>query len=259
MPCAAGSGMPLSVLAGKDRGHGRPRRRRGQARALPGIKTCLKGYFRTVAELSREEFDSIEFGAARTGDHRSAALLMSRLAATSDPTSEMSSADAHLRAGEQWLLADDPAAAADGFRQALAHGGGTFVDARVSLARALFQLGDTDEAMELINGLEAGGRQDPRLCDLVAELLVEQSDLISALDWANTGVELCLPDDVRTGQSAGAPGGPVNGHAAGLPLPSELPPTVDRNELRMLLSLRYRIRNDMGLPEDDYDQLLDEF
>jgi hypothetical protein len=33
---------------------------------------------------------------------------------------------------------------------------------------------------------------------------------------------------------------------------------VDRNELRMLLSLRYRIRNDIGLPEDDYDQLLDE-
>jgi hypothetical protein len=27
----------------------------------------------------------------------------------------------------------------------------------------------------------------------------------------------------------------------------------------MLLSLRYRIRNDMGLPEDDYDKLLDEF
>ncbi len=230
-----------------------------QAPSLSGIKTCVKGYFRTVAQLSREEFDAIEFGAARTGDHRSAALQMTRLAATSAATSEMSSAEAHLRAGEQWLLADDPAAAASGFRQALADGGGTFVDARVSLARALFQLGRQDEAMELISQLEAGGRQDPRLCDLVAELLVEQSDLIGALDWANTGVELCLPEDARTGQSGSAAGGPVTGLAAVPPVPRQLPPTVDRTELRMLLSLRYRIRNDMGLPEDDYDQLLDEF
>jgi Tetratricopeptide repeat len=259
MPCGVDSGMPLSVLAGKNRGCGRRGRRCTHTRSLPGIKTCVKGYFRTVAELSRDEFDAIEFGAARTGDHRSAALQMSRLAATSVSTSEMSSAEAHLRAGEQWLLADEPSAAADGFRQALADGGGTFVDARVSLARALFQLGDTDEAMEMIDQLEAGGRDDPRLCDLVAELLVEQSDLIGALDWANTGVELCLPGDVRTGRSAAASGGPVNRFAAGLPAPSRLPPTVDRTELRMLLSLRYRIRNDMGLPEDDYDQLLDQF
>ena len=29
------------------------------------------------------------------------------------------------------------------------------------------------------------------------------------------------------------------------------------NEFRLLLSLRFRIRNDLGLPEDDYDRLLD--
>lgn len=212
-----------------------------------------------MAQLSREEFDAIEFGAARTGDHRSAALRMSQLAAISAQTSEMSSAEAHLRAGEQWLLADDPAAAASGFRQALADGGGTYVDARVSLARALFQLGGQDEAMELINQLEAGGRRDPRLCDLVAELLVEQSDLIGALDWANTGVELCLPQDARAGQPGLGPGRPLNRRGAGASLPGQLPPAVDRTELRMLLSLRYRIRNDMGLEEDDYDKLLDEF
>ena len=61
--------------------------------------------------------------------------------------------------------------------------------------------------MELIRQLEAGGREDPRQCDLVAELLVEQSDLIGALDWANTGVELCLPEDARTGQSGPAAAG----------------------------------------------------
>ena len=214
-----------------------------------------------MAQLSCEEFDAIEFGAARTGDHRSAALRMAQLAATGAPTGEMSRAEAHLRAGEQWLLADEPAEAAGGFRQALADGGATLVDARVSLARALFLLGQDDEAKQLISQLEAGGRRDPRQCDLVAELLVEQSDLIGALDWANTGVELCLRKDARKGQPAPGPGrspGASGTDAPGALVPPQVSPTVDRNELRMLLSLRYRIRNDMGLPEDEYDKLLDD-
>jgi hypothetical protein len=70
----------------------------------------------------------------------------------------------------------------------------------------------------------------------VAELLVERSDLASALEWATAGVKLCL-----------AQGSPVQPPVAG-----------DKSELPLLLSLRYRIRNDLGLPEDDYDQLLDE-
>ena len=165
------------------------------------------------------------------------------------------------RAGEQWLLADDPAQAAENFRQALADGGGTFDDARVSLARALFLLDQADEAKRLISQLEADGRRDPRQCDLVAELLVEQSDLIGALDWANTGVELCLPEDAGAGQPAPGAGRSQTARGADEPgtlMPRQVPATVDRNELRMLLSLRYRIRNDMGLPEDDYDKLLDD-
>ena len=214
-----------------------------------------------MAQLSGEEFDAIEFSAARTGDHRSAAMRMAQLAATSVQPGDMSSAEAHLRAGEQWLLADDPAQAAQSFRRALADGGGTFDDARVSLARALFLLDEADEAKRLISELEAGGRRDPRQCDLVAELLVEQSDLIGALDWANTGVELCLPEDSGAGQPG--PGAGISqisrdADEPGTLVPRQVPATVDRNELRMLLSLRYRIRNDMGLPEDDYDKLLDD-
>ncbi|MDR3036198.1 MAG: hypothetical protein LBV78_24415, partial [Kitasatospora sp.] len=98
-------------------------------------------------------------------------------------------------------------------------------------------------------------------CDLVAELLVEQSDLIGALDWANTGVELCLREDAEVGQpapGAGTSPGAPDAEPPGPLVPPHIPPTVDRNELRMLLSLRYRIRNDMGLPEDEYDKLLDD-
>jgi predicted Zn-dependent protease len=195
-----------------------------------------------VAVLSREQFDAIEFDAVRSGDHAAAAELMNQLAATASETSGMPRAEAYLRAGEQYLLADDPAAAAGGFRQAMVAGGPVFVDPRVPLARALFLLGHQAEAQALISRLKAEGPQDPRVCDLVAELLVDRSDLPSALDWATAGVELCLG---RPSQGSEAPDGPPQ------------PEGGDQDsELRLLLSLRYRIRNDLGLPEDRYDAMV---
>lgn len=252
-----------------------------------------------MAVLTREEFDAIEFDAACSGDHETAAKRMSKLAVTGVQTESMPRSEAYLRAGEQWLLADDPAAAASGFRLAMADGGPVFVDPRVPLARALFQLDRADEARTLIDKLKAEGRTDPRTCDLVAELLVERSDLSGALDWATAGIELYLartdtagpPAAVRDGAagegtasdracreetvSEGAAARAVAGRGrlrSVSPLPEQRSVTRrgpdpeerpgqgidDRAELRMLLSLRYRIRNDLGLPEDDYDKLLDE-
>ena len=189
--------------------------------------------------LSREEFDAIEFDAVRSGDHALAAERMNQLAATATETAGMARAEAFLRAGEQYLMADDPAAAVGGFQRAMDDGGPVFVDPRVPLARALFQLDRDAEAQALIGQLRAEGPVDPRVCDLVAELLVDRSDLRGALTWATTGVELCL----RRAQEAPADGSPAG--------------DAD-SELRLLLSLRYRIRNDLGLPEDSYDELLDE-
>ncbi len=183
--------------------------------------------------LSGELFDAIEVNAARTGNHKRAAVRMSRLAvqaslpAQATPES-MSRAEAHMRAGEQWLLADEPATAVDEFRAAIADAGPTFDDPRVPLARAMFALGRPAEADALLRQLtEDGGRSLPRTCDLVAELLTEQGDLNGALDWATAGVDACLRGD-------------------------------DRDELQLLLRLRYRIRVDLALPEDDYDKLLDD-
>jgi len=179
-----------------------------------------------VVALSGELFDAIEVNAARTGNHKRAAVRMSRLALQAAPNG-MSRAEAHMRAGEQWLLADEPAEAAREFRTALEHGGQTFADPRIQLARALFALGARADAGALIGELAAdGGRQDPRTCDMVAEVLTEQGDLSGALEWATAGVDACL----RAG---------------------------DQDELRLLLRLRYRIRIDLGLAEDDYDRMLD--
>jgi hypothetical protein len=160
---------------------------------------------------------------------------MTLLAMTGTETTAMPRAEAFLRAGEQWLLADEPAEAAAGFRRAMADGGPVFADPRIALARALFQLGSQSEAQALISEVKAEGPADPRTCDLVAELLVERGDLAGALDWATTGVELCLADADR-GQRHDA----------------------DESELRLLLRLRYRIRIDLGLPEDSYDAMLDD-
>ncbi len=173
---------------------------------------------------------------------------MSKLAVIGTQTDSMPRSEAFLRAGEQWLMADDPAAAASGFRLAMADGGPVFVDPRVPLARALFLLDRSAEAQSLLDKLKAEGRGDPRMCDLVAELLVERSDLSGALDWATAGVELCLAR--RRGSDPAAQSEPGVGS-------TDITDDAEA-ELRLLLSLRYRIRNDLGLPEDSYDALLDE-
>ena len=179
-----------------------------------------------VVVLSGDLFDAIEVNAARTGNHKRAAVRMSRLAVQAT-AGGMSRAEAHMRAGEQWLLADDPAEAVEQFEKAIAEGGPTFDEPRVPLARAMFALGRNDDADALLREVrESGARTLPRTCDLVAELLTEQGDLEGALDWATAGVDACMRGD-------------------------------DRDELQLLLRLRYRLRVDLGLPEDDYDKLLD--
>ena len=101
------------------------------------------------------------------------------------------------------------------------------------------------------------------MCDLVAELLAERADMIGALAWA-TRASSCA--------WAGSPGPVASAGDADTSEPEAGPPTRrrqaplrcrrcrprDRAELRLLLSLRFRIRNDIGLPEDAYDRLLDE-
>jgi tetratricopeptide (TPR) repeat protein len=181
-----------------------------------------------VVVLSSELFDAIEVNAARTGNHKRAAVRMSRLAVQAS-AGGMSRAEAHMRAGEQWLLADEPTEAVEQFEKAIADRGATSDDARVPLARAMFALGRTEEADTLLREVrESGARTLPRTCDLVAELLIEQGDLPAALDWATAGVDAIL----NSGE--------------------------DRDELQLLLRLRYRLRVDLGMPEDDYDKMLDD-
>ena len=167
---------------------------------------------------------------------------MTVLAQTGTQSASMPRAEAFVRAGEQWLLADDPSAAADDFLQAIADGGPVDVDPQVPLCRALFQLDSKDEAYALIAKLKSQGRSDPRACEMMAELLLEQLDLPGALDWATAGVELI----VRAGGSV--PAAEARSISTAI---ADTDPDLDD-----LLRLRYRIRNDLRLPEDEYDRML---
>jgi hypothetical protein len=77
---------------------------------------------------------------------------------------------------------------------------------------------------------------------MITELLFDRSDLEGALDWATAGVELILQGAGQTPPEAAS--GAVPPQAQGY------------TGLRELLQLRYRIRNDMRLPEDEYDRML---
>ena len=184
-----------------------------------------KGHWGNVGRVAGvDEFDEIEFEAARTGNHVRAAVRMSELARGVEPGMR---AESHLRVGEQWMMADEPQQAADEFTAAIEDGGPTFASPRVYLARALFALGRDQEAERLLAALTANRESvTPRTCDLLAELLTEQGDLPGALEWATAGVEHCVA-------------------------------RADDAELQLLLRLRYRIRVDLGLDEDDYDRMLD--
>lgn len=215
-----------------------------------------------MSVLTREEFDAIEFEAALTGDHQAAAQRMAQLAETGTQSESMARAEAYVRAGEQWLLADNPGAAANDFRLAIADGGPVDVDPRAPLSRALFQLGDRDQAYALIEELKSEGRADARACDLITELLVEQSDLPAALDWATAGVELMLRDQTAETSTEGIGSTSAENHGTSanggtsVGSTAQGPGTAAGSGLRALLRLRYRIRNDLRLPEDDYDRLL---
>ena len=100
--------------------------------------------------------------------------------------------------------------------------GGVVVGGRAAAART------RGGAARLLSLLTAErGTVAPRTCDLLGELMSEQGDLEGALDWATAGVERCL----QLGDDA---------------------------ELQLLLRLRYRMRVDLGLDEDDYDRMLDD-
>jgi tetratricopeptide (TPR) repeat protein len=185
-----------------------------------------------VTHVTEDDLDDLEFDTLRTGDHTSAA---ERLAALAESVSGgVSRAKVLLRAGEQWQHAGDHAKAAELYRRAIEDGGDAYGDPRAYLADALFELGRKDEAQALVEQIRADAPRDPEVYRTVAEVLYEQGDVSGTYEWATAGADVVLAIRDRGDRSSA------------------------EDSLEALLRLRYRARVDLGQPEDEYDNLLDD-
>lgn len=182
--------------------------------------------------MTEDDLDDLEFDTLRTGDHTAAARRLTFLAES--VSGGVSRAKVLLRAGEQWQHAGDHAKAAECYRQAIEDGGDAYGDPRAYLADALFELSHEDEAKVLLEEIRADAPRDPEVYRTVAEVLYEQGEADGAYEWATSGADL-----IRSLQD-----------------PDERSSADD--SLEALLRLRYRARIDLGRPEDEYDELLDD-
>ncbi|MET9070186.1 hypothetical protein ACWDTT_37055 [Streptosporangium sandarakinum] len=155
-------------------------------------------------------------------DHENLARRLEALA-EDDVSGDVSRAAILVLAGEEWRQAGQPAHALDCFQRAVDDGGEVSADPRAGIADTLFELERPDEAREVIEAIRLGGCT-PATALTVAETLVAYGDLREAHVWATDGAR-------QAAEGSGE-------HAA-------------------LLRTRYRIRVDLGLPEDDLDALLD--
>ncbi|MDH2426760.1 tetratricopeptide repeat protein [Sphaerisporangium sp. TRM90804] len=176
-----------------------------------------------MAHVTREQLDRLLEQALLDDDHASLADRLDGLA-RGYASGEVSRAAILVLAAEEWRQAGQPARALECFQRALDDGGEVSVDPRAGIADTLFELDRPAEAQELVGSIKAEGGVDAATALHVAETLLAYGDLRGAHEWATEGV--------------------VAGEAAG--------GTRDA-----LLRTRYRIRVDLGLPEDDLDALLD--
>ncbi|WP_239161377.1 tetratricopeptide repeat protein [Acrocarpospora phusangensis] len=174
-----------------------------------------------MAHVTREQLDRLLEQALLLDDHGALARQLDVLAESYE-SGEVSRAAILVLAAEEWRQSGQPAAALDRFQRAADDGGEVPVDPRAGIADTLFELERPDEARDMIAAIGASG-WTPATALTIAETLVAYGDLDGAHTWATDGVDSCPPGLLR----------------------------------ESLLRTRYRIRIDLGLPEDDLDALLD--
>ncbi|MBD3135617.1 tetratricopeptide repeat protein [Microbispora bryophytorum] len=193
---------------------------------MPGVvlrKQTGIGSLGSVAHVTNEQVDRLLEQALLLDDHGALARRLDALAQGYE-SGEMSRAAILVLAAEEWRQAGQPATALDRYQSALEDGGEVPVDPRAGIADTLFELDRPEEARALIAAVGSGD-WNPATALTVAETLMAYGDLDAAHEWATDGARAC-----------GAVGSGIRDS---------------------LLRTRYRIRVDLGLPEDDLDALLD--
>ncbi|PRX98179.1 hypothetical protein [Allonocardiopsis opalescens] len=180
-----------------------------------------------MVRVTPDDLDELEFAAVQSGDHARIARRLAELADRLDPASEVPRAEVFIRAGEQWEMASCPEIAIQLYQRAIDDGGATLIDARALLAGALFELDQLSDAYHQLERLRTGGPHTLETYIVVAELLQAHGDLAAAHEWATIGA--------RAYRDA----------------------PLSQDQLIQLLQIRFRIRVDLGLTEDELDHLLD--
>ncbi|MEV0582946.1 tetratricopeptide repeat protein [Nonomuraea sp. NPDC050310] len=175
-----------------------------------------------MAHVTREHLDRLLEQALLADDHGSLARKLDDLAG-GYTSGDVSRAAILVLAAEEWRAAGQPARALDCYQRAADDGGDPGIDPRAGIADTLFELDRPDEARQLIAALSAEGEVDATTAHSIAETLVAYGDLATGHEWATQAVLACASDDPE--------------HVA-------------------MLRTRYRIRLDLGLPEDDLDALI---
>ncbi|WDZ94079.1 hypothetical protein [Nocardiopsis sp. HUAS JQ3] len=183
-----------------------------------------------LTHVTTAELDRLEFHAVRSGEHGRVAAQLMDLANRVDAGSEISRAELFVRAGEQWEIAQEFERACSAYQRAIDDGGPTVIDARALSAGALLQLNEVGSAYAHLKRLE--NEEPPGLQTYihVAEALYAHDDLEGAERWATVGAHRFLGLDSS-------------------PYVHDL--------LLELLRIRFRVRVDLGLDEDDLDRRLD--
>ncbi|MFF5209952.1 hypothetical protein [Streptosporangium sp. NPDC000396] len=176
-----------------------------------------------MAHVTHEQLDRLLEQALLADDHENLARRLEALVETY-VSGDISRAAILMLAAEEWRQAGQPAYALDCFQRSVNDGGEVSVDPRAGIADTLFELERPGEAREVIETIRADGGGTPATALTVAETLVAYGDLGEAHRWATEGAQAA---EEGSGE-----------HTA-------------------LLRTRYRIRVDLGLPEDELDASLD--
>lgn len=175
-----------------------------------------------VTHVTTAELDRLEFDAVRSGEHGRVAAQLHDLANRADAGSEITRAELFVRAGEQWEIAQEYERACAAYQRAIDDGGRTVIDPRALCAGALLQMDETEGARSHLQRLEKEVLDGLPTYLHIAEVLYAHGDLEGAEWWATSGAR--------------------SRHRAGDDLFEEL------------LRIRFRIRSDLGLDEDDLDR-----
>jgi predicted Zn-dependent protease len=151
------------------------------------------------------------------------------------PGDEVNAAQLLVLAGEQLARAGDTHEAVRVLRRAVATGEPVVPDVRCYLHHALLEAGDVDAAREVADGIRRGRPADGDVYLFVGEDLEIHGDLRGAHRWLTLGARTAL-DDVDDAD--------------------QLDALDAASEAAFLLMARKRVREALGMPPDDWDELV---